>query len=81
MLQFADECAVCKMFCAASFYPFFDSLSTRLSTRLSSVKLTPAVWIDRVGHDLARCRRHELNAGRTFLIAFWHFLIFGCFVS
>jgi hypothetical protein len=61
---------------------FDDFISSRgFSSRLRSVKLAPAVRIDRVGHEFARGRLHKLNAGRAFLVVFWGFLIFGNFVS
>jgi hypothetical protein len=47
------------------------------SSSLRSVKLAPAVRIDRVGHDFARGWRHKLNAGRALLVVFWGILIFG----
>ena len=55
--------------------------STRLSSCLRSVKLAPAVRIDRVHHDFARGLGHKLNASRAFLVVFWGILIFGYFVS
>jgi hypothetical protein len=47
------------------------------SSSLCSVKLAPAVRIDRVGHDFARGWRHKLNARRALLVVFWGILIFG----
>lgn len=69
---------------AARCDPFFIPIAlqnTWISSRLRSVKLAPAVRIDRVGHDFARGWCYELNAGRTFLTVFWSFLIFGCFMG
>jgi hypothetical protein len=66
---------------AALASPHIARRFTWLSSRLRSVKLAPAVRIDRVGHDFAGRRRHKLNAGRTLLVVFWCILIFGYFVS